>query len=267
LALEFSRRPHFTLAVKESISAVEARSIVLKWLRLPQKPLKYDCGDQLHLPTLISWHLDDPPSHILESFKQYNFSVFCDVAWDLCRRGLIRPSAGLFAGQGGSGYFSLTTSGKLWLEQGATDDFALLEPGQLSALLEKHSKNFGAAFLERGNEALKCLRADAYLATCVMSGAAAEAVFFAASVKRLREEAAIKAYKSSHGRRQISTATIERLPMPVRRHAEAAAGLLKYWRDDASHGAKFGMGEAEAFTSILVLVRFAATMDENWHSL
>jgi hypothetical protein len=42
---------------------------------------------------------------------------------------------------------------------------------------------------------------------------------------------------------------------------------LKYWRDDAAHGADTTISETEAFSSLLFLLRFAQFAYEGWENL
>jgi hypothetical protein len=43
--------------------------------------------------------------------------------------------------------------------------------------------------------------------------------------------------------------------------------LLKYWRDSSAHGRAVRISELEAWTSLLLLLRFARWADERWEGL
>jgi len=43
--------------------------------------------------------------------------------------------------------------------------------------------------------------------------------------------------------------------------------LLKYWRDESAHGIESKIQEEEAFTSLLLLLRFAQFADSRWQDL
>jgi hypothetical protein len=42
---------------------------------------------------------------------------------------------------------------------------------------------------------------------------------------------------------------------------------LKCWRDNAVHGTAFDFDEAEAFTALILLLRFARFADSRWDAL
>ena len=44
-------------------------------------------------------------------------------------------------------------------------------------------------------------------------------------------------------------------------------GLLKYWRDSASHGGSARVGDNEAYTSLVLLLRFAIFVRDRWEEL
>ena len=43
--------------------------------------------------------------------------------------------------------------------------------------------------------------------------------------------------------------------------------LLKYWREEASHGRPSGITDDEAYTSLALLLRLAKYVDEHWDLL
>ena len=43
--------------------------------------------------------------------------------------------------------------------------------------------------------------------------------------------------------------------------------LLKYWRDEASHGGPSSISDNEAFTSLALLLRFAKFVRDRWGEL
>ena len=47
----------------------------------------------------------------------------------------------------------------------------------------------------------------------------------------------------------------------------AYLGLLKYWRDVAAHGQRSGIEENQAFTSLLLLIRFSQFVSDHWGEL
>jgi hypothetical protein len=66
---------------------------------------------------------------------------FYAAAWDLCRRGILRPGVRSYlaqataAGASGNGY-SITPFGFKWLSEAEKDDFVPTEPGRFAQMLE-----------------------------------------------------------------------------------------------------------------------------------
>src|SRR5437879_1783839 len=98
----------------------DALLVIVGWLRddRPGSPLEYPRhGYDLYLPTLICWYLrnQSPRSNPYEEDSRLTelFSIFADAAWELCRRGILRPGVSEYnaqvtaQGSGGSG-FSVT---------------------------------------------------------------------------------------------------------------------------------------------------------------
>jgi len=99
---------------------------------------------------------------------------FLSAGWDLCRRGIFRPTVYQLNGQvvTDGGGFSITAFGQQWLEEAKGGfDYIPLEPGHLAELLAKYAAKFGPGFHERAQDAVRCHRAHAYLACCAMCGA------------------------------------------------------------------------------------------------
>ena len=53
----------------------------------------------------------------------------------------------------------------------------------------------------------------------------------------------------------------------VRREFLGFSTLLKYWRDEASHGRASNIGDNEAYTSLALLLRYAVFVQEHWEAL
>jgi hypothetical protein len=50
----------------------------------------------------------------------------------------------------------------------------------------------------------------------------------------------------------------------LKKDFQSLSVLLKYWRDDSAHGQETVIADNEAYTSIAMLLRFAAFADDNW---
>src|SRR5262249_52722833 len=108
--------------------------------------------------------------------------LFIAAAWELCRRGILRPGVQHFGlqatdeGSAGAGY-SITPFGRTWLKESAGRyDYVPTEPTRFAQILATHNQRFGQGFQERAQEAVKCYGANAFLACCAMCGAAAESI-------------------------------------------------------------------------------------------
>ena len=170
-------------------------------------------------------------------------------------------------GDPGAG-FMLTPYGREWL--GKVNEYECIptEYGRFGELLARYYSRFGKGYLSRSQEALRCHRAHAYLACCIMCGAAAESILLAVAIeKRGDEREVLDLYKRATGRKKVEDLVMAQQNAQVQRELPTFMGLLKYWRDDAAHGAETNFSETEAFTSMLLLLRFAQFADERWDDL
>ena len=198
---------------------------------------------------------------------------FYDGAWELCRRGILRPShepprtvgaAGLL----GPNYYLPTTSGLRWLEDATQYDLLLLEPGRMAKALAGFHQKFGDGYLERSQEAIRCYNALAFLGCCAMCGAAAESIALKLAVIREGDEdKVLRAYQSANGRKKIEDIILNQRTASTRRTFSGHMDLLKYWRDAAAHGERTGISEGEAFISLTQLYRLAIFGDQHWDDL
>lgn len=197
--------------------------------------------------------------------------VFFDVAWGLCQRGIVRPGVRSYHqqatddGSAGNG-FSLTSYGRLWLVSEERNLYVPTELDRFAQILDKHNIRFGTGFRQRSQEALKCYSANAYLASCAMCGAAAESILLSVAFAIKDEEFILKEYRSSNGRKKIENLILKGKDN-LRNELEVRMSLLKYWRDDASHGAITPILNEEAFVSLATLLRLAQWVDDNWNAL
>lgn len=168
--------------------------------------------------------------------------AFYAAAWELCRRGILRPGVTQLGrqitddGTGGAG-FSVTPAGRAWLQQGGQQEFFAADPERFSQLLAPMKNRFGLGFFQRGQEAFRCHFALAYLACCAMCGAAAESILLAAAIAKTGDEGAVlKAYSTSGGRKRVQDILTGQAPRELAQPFGNMMGLLSYWRDDAAHG-------------------------------
>jgi hypothetical protein len=254
-----------------SLDVDDAISFILLYLRDPQiRAPQSSMGNPgydvflVHVVRAFVVH-DGSASNGLEvtvKRRQAEFSVFFDAAWELCRRGVLRPSVRDASYQGGPhGYsgqgFSLTTYGRAWVAA-ANPDLIPTQPGRYAQLFAKAGGRFGSGFLERAHEAIAAYNALAYLACCAMCGAAAESVTLALAIGRTGDEAKVlDRYRKGDGRRQVENLVLTGQSAQIHDEFRRYTDLLKYWRDSAAHGRAVNIEEAEAYSSLALLLRFA----------
>jgi len=253
----------------------EAFHYIIHFLR--NRPvIKYSSyGYDLYLPGIIQHYAEK--HEVLEDQDVYRRTVelspyFYAAAWELCRRGIIRPGIRAMDlqstpdGSAGNGY-SITPFGKVWLSESDRDDYIPTEPGRFSQMLKPFQEDLGPGFYERAQQAIRCYGAHAYLACCAMCGAAAESIFLAIAIKKKDEEEILKIYRSSPGRSKIENIIIGKARSQIQNEFRGYTVLLKYWRDEAAHGRASGIADNEAYTSLALLLRFAHFVKDHWDEI
>ena len=259
----------------------DALKFLIKCLRERVRMEYPNYGYDIYIPNIIRAYLSVTGSKA-QGFAAQSESYttgkelsphFYAAAWDLARRGIIRPGVRIIGaqstGEGSAGNgFSVTPFGERWLSEDSQDDFIPTEPGRFAAMLGPYRLRFGPGFYERAQEAVRCYGAHAYLACCSMCGAAAESVLLAAAVAREgNEEDLLKVYASANGRSRVESTLLGRVRDQLRREFQGLTVLLKYWRDEAAHGKASLIGDNEAYTSLAMLLRFAKLVADNWPDL
>ena len=117
----------------------DAIKIIVSWLRDGQPGDLRHFGYDLHLDNFIRIHIRRQPRESREEpFAEDRqlrelYPVFANAAWELCRRGILRPGVKEWGGQStgeGEG-FSLTPFGRNWISEGGSDVFYPLSPNVL----------------------------------------------------------------------------------------------------------------------------------------
>ncbi len=259
-----------------TINQEDAFQFIVRCLREKPTGSYSNYGYELYLPKLMGYYLEEVKSLAYPETDRNLPEIsgsFYAAAWELCRRGIIRPGIARYNnqvtddGSGGNGY-SLTPAGQKWLQQAGQYDYVPTEPGRFAQLLDNLAPRFGPGFRERSQEALRCYNALAYLACCAMCGAAAESIILALAIAKDGDEAKIlKTYEAVGGRGRIESLIIGKKDKPIKNEFQSSSNLLKYWRDIAAHGKQAGITENEAFTSLALLLRFAQFANERWTDL
>jgi len=256
----------------------DATSYLLSYIREPRSGGHASYGYDVYIPNVIDAYVREhnPPDvpHQWNSPQSRELSpAFYAAAWDLCRRGIIRPGVRIMGaqatanGSGGDGY-SVTPFGEQWLDEDNNDAYVPTEPGRFAEMLEPHRDRYGPGFYERAQEAIRCYGAHAYLACCVMCGAAAEAILLASAIAREGDdEKVLSAYNSSQGRSRVENMLLGQARPRLKEEVQGFLTLLKYWRDQAGHGSTANISDNEAYTSLALLLRFATYVDDWWSEL
>ena len=248
----------------------DATNLLVQGMRSPNQCSSY--GYEIYLPLMIRAHLESQGIQHIEQEQKLREMIphFYASAWDLCRRGILRPGVHSYMaqatddGNAGNGY-SITPFGKKWLSESDRDDYVPTEPGRFAEMLQEYQDRFGPGFYERAQEAVRCYGAHAYLACCAMCGGASESIILALAIAKKNEEYVLKAYASSKGRSRVENMVIGQANKFLKREYQGYSSLIKYWRDESAHGKVSEITDNEAYTSIALLLRFAKFADDNWN--
>jgi hypothetical protein len=249
----------------------DAATFIVNFIARPRAAAAYsDNGYDVYMPNVAAAYLaevENVPQHLVRDHPRSRelMPFFFDAAWDLCRRGVLRPGVPNGGNTDNKGY-SVTSLGRSWIESGALP--MVLETTRLAKLFASLSSRLGVGFLQRANEAARCHSFGANLAACAMSGAAAESIVLAAAIAKTGDEAAVlKNYMSAQGRKRTIDSIIHGARAGIAEPFKAATDLLAYWRDEAAHGTASEISEIEAHTALGRLVRFAQFASDNWSEL
>jgi hypothetical protein len=256
----------------------DAAKFIIDCIANPRPAAAYSSyGYEVYVPNILFNYLKEvvrPPEH--ESTWRDGprarelAPVFSEAAWELCRRGILRPGIQSLSGQGdghtGHGY-TVTGFGRDWINRG-TLTVSVLDSGRLAQLFESLSKRLGRGFQQRATEAATCHALGCYLASCAMCGAAAESILLAVAIAKTGDEPAIlKTYLGSQGRKRTIDNIVHGARAGIAEPFRAATSLLSYWRDEAAHGTLSEISEIEAHTALGRLVRVAQFTCDNWGEL
>jgi hypothetical protein len=258
------------------MSAEQAEKFLIRWLRDPgvRKSPYPSYGYDVYLPNVMRDYLVEQ-GHLIDHVDGHLRPIssgFYAAGWELCRRGILRPGIRTYGvqdtpdGSAGNGY-SITPFGGQWIGESDRDDFVPTEPGRFAEMLAPFQARFGPQFYERSQEAVRCYGAHAYLACCAMCGAAAESILLATAIAKRDERSVLDMYNGARGRSRLENLLIGQAREQLRREFQGFLALLKYWRDEASHGGASRIGDNEALTSLAFVLRFAAFVRDNWDEL
>jgi hypothetical protein len=243
-----------------------------------------DCsnyGYDVYLPNVIKRYISDELKitdstnsgiHSEEILRQLS-PLFYNATWGLCVRGILRPGITMHGsqatedGSSGNGY-SFTPFGEKWLSESDKDDYIPTAPDRFEEMIAPYKDLLGEGFYQRASEAIRCYGAHCYLACCSMTGAAVESIVLKLAIEREGDEDRVMdMYKRKNGRSMIENLLTRGKSSYIRNQYSGFSGLLKYWRDQSSHGMYTEINSTEAFTSLAILLRFCAFVEEQYSEL
>lgn len=257
-----------------TLNQSDATTLLVRWLQHPDHGNYGAYGYGIYLPALVRTYLAQQgiPHHEQETQLRQMMPMLYAAAWDLCRRGILRPGVRAYMAQAtadgasGNGY-TITPFGEQWLSEADKDNFVPTEPERFAEMLAPHRERYGPAFHERAQEAIRCYGAHAYLACCTMCGAAAEAIVISTAIAKSDEVTVVAQYKTTGGRGRVENTIVGKVRQELRDEYKGYMTLLKYWRDQAAHGKAADIKDNEAYTSLALLLRFAIFVNDNWIEL
>jgi len=252
----------------------DVMGLLLSWLRAPEYG-RWDAGGcEIHLPNLVRHHFGKhgKDKYEVAALLKDISSPLYDAAWELCRRGILRPGPIRYetvsSNPGVAEGFTVTRYGRSWLEESDHGLFLPIEPSRYQSMLVPFRERFGPGFYQRAGEAYRAFQANAHLSAVVMCGAASESILLAASIAKKGDEGAILAmYKASGGRSKVERYLFGQVPEQVRSQYRAHSSLLQYWRDESAHGTATNISANEAYTCLLQVLRLSHFISDQWQAL
>lgn len=233
-------------------------------------------GYDVYLPYVIERYLTqhrnvssfDP---ITPTEKEDHSIPFCEAAWDLCRKGILRlgrykyrtGDSELGVGTG----FSITLYGHDWLSRYEVSDLLPAEPSRFIQIFSTFNSLFGNNYFRRAREAVNCYQTGNYLACCVMCGAATESILLAVAFKIENENEVLKKYLTSRGRSNIEKLVFGKTPKHIQDRYQRYTDMISYWRDESGHGHDSDIDLHQPYISLLSLLRFAEFVKDHWDLL
>jgi hypothetical protein len=210
-----------------------------------------------------------PHEHFIEGRVRELSPIFYEAAWELCRRGIVRPGVRRAGEQAvEEGGYSLTAAGRAALENLDAATILIAQPGSLAATFNGYRGRFGDGFHQRAMEAIRCRNAEAWLACCAMVGAAAESVLLAIAIsKEGDEEQVLRAYRGVRGRQAVLNIIVGQADAQRRNTLTTFASIVSLWRDDAAHGQASPIDTSNADEALRQLLHMCQWVAREWDNL
>jgi hypothetical protein len=210
-----------------------------------------------------------PHEHYLDVHVRELSPIFYEAAWEICRRGIVRPGVRRSGEQAvEEGGYSLTAAGRAALENLDAATVLIAQPGSLAATFNGYRQLFGDGFHQRAMEAIRCRNAEAWLACCAMVGAAAESVLLAIAItKEGDEERVLRTYHGVRGRQAVLNIIVGQADAHRRNTLTTFAGIVSLWRDDAAHGRASPIDTSNADEALRQLLHMCQWVAREWNTL
>ena len=257
------------------ITYEDAMNLLVRWCQNPDHGDFGRYGYDIYLPALILTHLRRE-QHVLPPGDQHNAGN--DIGILRARVGPMQTgnspprntrlwSASHGRRQRRKRLFTYSIWSP-WLAEADRDTFVPTEPERFAKMLARFRDRLGPGFQERGQEAIRCYGAHAYLACCAMCGAAAESALLATAIAKTGDEPRVLTeYAAVGGRGRVENMILGQAPKALQVECRGYTSLLKYWRDEASHGRVSGITDNEAYTALALLLRFVMFVNDQWAEL
>lgn len=195
--------------------------------------------------------------------------IFMEAAWELCRRGMVRPGIRNVNSQAtDEGGYSLTIAGEAALDDLDETTILISQPGSLAATLAGYRGRLGEGFHQRAQEAINCRNAEAWLACCAMVGAAAESVLLALAIAKTGDEDDIlRRYRQAGGRQKVLNVIVGQANQITRDTLTTFSNIISFWRNEAAHGRASPIGTANADEALRQLLHMCQWVDREWAAL
>jgi len=203
-----------------------------------------------------------------EAIREFS-PLFYEAAWELCRRGIVRPGVTRIDAQAvPEGGYSLTVAGRATLQNLDQTTILIAQPGALATTLAGYGDRFGDGYRQRALEAIKCRNAEAWLACCAMVGAAAESILLSLAIAKTSDEPHIlRLYSQATGRSRVLNLIVGQATAARRDTLTTFAGIISLWRNEAAHGQASTLGTANADESLRQLLHMSQWVAQEWASL
>jgi len=222
-----------------------------------------------HVATQVAFKDVGHQSADVDRLTAEYYPHFQEAGWLLCMRGVLLPGVHTYQAQSVSdGGYSLTVAGAEQLDNLDETTGLIYRSGSLQNTFREFADLFGDAFQQRALEAIACRDAGVWLASCVMSGAAAEAVLLAIAIAKTKnEDEVLTIYRRAKGRRDVLNVIIGQAQKHRKDTLKAFTGIIAAWRDEAGHGAATKITTANADEALRQLLHMCQWTRREWEAL